>query len=40
VGFEQAFADCGFTVVTRPDAKRVLMRRELFPAGPDAGSAP
>ena len=29
VGFEQAFADCGFTVVTRPNDKRVLMRRVL-----------
>ena len=29
VGFEQAFPDCGFTVVTRPNDKRVLMRRVL-----------
>ena len=29
VGFEQAFADCGFTVVARPNSKRVLMRRTL-----------
>jgi GNAT superfamily N-acetyltransferase len=29
VGFEQAFADCGFTVVARPNEKRVLMRRSL-----------
>jgi GNAT superfamily N-acetyltransferase len=29
VGFEQTFAECGFTVVARPDGKRVLMRREL-----------
>jgi GNAT superfamily N-acetyltransferase len=29
VGFEQTFADCGFTVVARPDGKRVLMRRRL-----------
>jgi GNAT superfamily N-acetyltransferase len=36
VGFEQTFADCGFTVVARPDAKRVRMRRELSPAGPGA----
>jgi GNAT superfamily N-acetyltransferase len=29
VGFEQAFADCGFTAIGRPVAKRVLMRRAL-----------
>jgi GNAT superfamily N-acetyltransferase len=29
VGFEQAFADCGFAVVTRPTDKRVLMRLVL-----------
>ena len=29
VGFQQTFADCGFTVAGRPDPKRVLMRREL-----------
>ncbi len=29
VGFEQTFRDCGFTVVGRPNDKRVLMRRQL-----------
>lgn len=29
VGFERAFADCGFTVLGRPNEKRVLMRRTL-----------
>jgi GNAT superfamily N-acetyltransferase len=29
VGFEQAFADCGFEVLARPNEKRVLMRRPL-----------
>jgi GNAT superfamily N-acetyltransferase len=29
VGYEQVFADAGFAVVTRPNEKRVLMRREL-----------
>jgi GNAT superfamily N-acetyltransferase len=29
VGFEQAFTDCGFTVIDRPNEKRVLMRRDL-----------
>jgi GNAT superfamily N-acetyltransferase len=29
VGVEEMFASCGFTVVGRPTAKRVLMRREL-----------
>jgi GNAT superfamily N-acetyltransferase len=29
VGFEQSFADCGFEVRSRPNEKRVLMRRDL-----------
>lgn len=29
VGHQQVFADCGFTEVSRPNDKRVLMRREF-----------
>jgi GNAT superfamily N-acetyltransferase len=31
VGVEPLFASCGFTVVTRPTAARVVMRRDLRP---------